>query len=153
MNHSGDLILIEDVHIVIMEEDTWYQTRKECAGRYGEFMQQKKTMHCEHCGMIGHTMSTCFKIHGYPNWYKELKQNKNNNRARVNMVTNELDSPFDREELVHSKSKVGSSNATQRNVELSFLIQQEVAKYMQDKNTSTHSSHAILLKLTLLVIL
>ena len=62
--------------------------------------------------MTGHTMSTCFKIHEYQDWYKELKQNKNNNRERVNMVTNELDYPFDNEELVHSKSEVGSSNAT-----------------------------------------
>ena len=58
------------------------------------------------------------------------------------MVTNELDSPFDGEELVYSKSKVSSSNATQRNVELSFLIQQEFSKYMQAKNTSTHYSQA-----------
>ena len=86
-------------------------------------------------------MSTCFKIHGYPDWYKELKQSKNSNRVRFNMVTNELNSPFDNEELVYSKNEVDSSNETQRNVELSFLIQQ-VAKYMQDRNTSTQSSQA-----------
>ena len=88
-------------------------------------------MHYEDCGMTQHTMSTCFTIHRYPDWYKELKQSKNSNRARVNMATNELDSSFDSEELGHSKNEVGSSNATQRNVELSFMIQQEVAKYMQ----------------------
>ena len=61
---------------------------------------------------------------------KKKKKNNNNNKARVNMVTNELDSPFDSEELVHSKSEVGSSNVTQRNTILFFLIQQEVVKYM-----------------------
>ena len=78
--------------------------KRDSARRYGEFMQRKETMHCEHCEMTRHTMSTCFKIHGYPDWSKELKQNKNSNRARVNIVTNEHDSPFDSEELVHSKS-------------------------------------------------
>ena len=101
--------------------------KRDSVGRYAEFTQQKQRntglMLKMHCGMTGHTMSTCFKIHGYPDWCKELKQNKNSNKARVNMVTNELDSPFDSEALVHSKSAVGSSNATQRNVELSFLIQ------------------------------
>ena len=61
-------------------------------------------MQCEHCGMTEHTMSTCFKIHGCSNWYKELKQSTNSNKARINMETNELDSPFDSEELIHSKN-------------------------------------------------
>ena len=40
------------------------------------FIQIKEHIHCEHCGMRGHTMATCFKIHGYPDWYKTLKKKK-----------------------------------------------------------------------------
>lgn len=49
--------------------------------------------------MTGHTMSTCFKIHGYPEWYKELKQNRNSAKARANMVIDELNSPFESEDI------------------------------------------------------
>lgn len=70
-------------------------------------MQRKETMHCEHCGMTGHTMSTCFKIHGYPEWYKELKQNRNSAKARANMVIDELNSSFESEDILRPKNEVG----------------------------------------------
>lgn len=28
---------------------------------------------CDHCKMGGHTVDQCFKIHGYPDWYKGEK--------------------------------------------------------------------------------
>ena len=38
--------------------------------------QHKDHLHCEHCGMTRHTMASCFKIHGYPDWYKALKTSR-----------------------------------------------------------------------------
>ncbi|KAL0364197.1 UNVERIFIED_CONTAM: Retrovirus-related Pol polyprotein from transposon RE2 [Sesamum angustifolium] len=31
---------------------------------------------CEHCAKSGHTKDTCFKIHGTPDWYKDLVEQK-----------------------------------------------------------------------------
>jgi len=31
---------------------------------------------CSHCGNIKHTRETCFKLHGYPEWWNELKAKK-----------------------------------------------------------------------------
>jgi hypothetical protein len=31
---------------------------------------------CTHCGNTKHTKDTCFKIHGYPDWWHELKAKK-----------------------------------------------------------------------------
>jgi len=31
---------------------------------------------CTHCGNTKHTKDTCFKIHGYPDWWHELKTKK-----------------------------------------------------------------------------
>lgn len=28
---------------------------------------------CSHCGSLKHTWSTCFKLHGYPDWRHELQ--------------------------------------------------------------------------------
>lgn len=34
----------------------------------------KEYLHCEHCSMARHTYDNCFKLHGYPDWYKNLKE-------------------------------------------------------------------------------
>ncbi|CAA0836953.1 Unknown protein [Striga hermonthica] len=36
--------------------------------------EEKYKLICEKCGMNGHTIATCFKIHGAPDWYKDMKE-------------------------------------------------------------------------------
>ena len=31
---------------------------------------------CTHCGNMKHTCDTCFKLHGYPDWWNELQARK-----------------------------------------------------------------------------
>ena len=31
---------------------------------------------CTHCGNPKHTQKICFKLHGYPEWWKDLKERK-----------------------------------------------------------------------------
>ena len=31
---------------------------------------------CTHCGSTKHTRETCFKVHGYPDWWHELQARK-----------------------------------------------------------------------------
>ncbi|KAF7814664.1 metal tolerance protein C4 isoform X2 [Senna tora] len=38
--------------------------------------QSKRDKYCEHCRTTGHTKDTCFKIHGYPDWFKELREKR-----------------------------------------------------------------------------
>lgn len=38
--------------------------------------------HCDHCGVNGHIRDTRFKLHGYPDWYKDLKNKKSNTISR-----------------------------------------------------------------------
>ncbi|KAL0386181.1 UNVERIFIED_CONTAM: hypothetical protein Sradi_3012400 [Sesamum radiatum] len=47
-------------------------------------LMDKKALRCDSCGRQGHDRSTCFKIHGVPDWYKEL----NNQRRKVPGDTN-----------------------------------------------------------------
>ncbi|XP_073112179.1 uncharacterized protein [Elaeis guineensis] len=35
---------------------------------------RKEDRFCTYCKVQGHIRDTCFKLHGYPDWYKELKQ-------------------------------------------------------------------------------
>ena len=46
---------------------------------------------CTHCGNPKHTRETCFKIHGYLEWWKDLKKNRETNQnrstSRVSLAT------------------------------------------------------------------
>ncbi|XP_048231984.1 uncharacterized protein LOC125370458 [Ricinus communis] len=67
--------------------------KKEGAGRNNFRRKEKERQTCEHCSMKGRTKEECFKLHGYPDWYKELKgqQRKTGGKAMVNMADSPLD--------------------------------------------------------------
>ncbi|KAL0446351.1 UNVERIFIED_CONTAM: Retrovirus-related Pol polyprotein from transposon RE1 [Sesamum latifolium] len=57
----------------------------------------KRNLICEHCHKTGHSKKTCFRLHGVPDWYKELgdqkKRNGNGSRAYVSSDNNSADLP------------------------------------------------------------
>ncbi|XP_010267875.1 PREDICTED: uncharacterized protein LOC104604981 [Nelumbo nucifera] len=76
--------------------------------------------------MGGHTKDTCFKLHGYPEWYKELKEQRNKmtgGRNVANMADNPLDANMDQ----------AVSKATYQNLSLAEMIQLELSKMMKGK--------------------
>ncbi|KAL0431495.1 UNVERIFIED_CONTAM: Retrovirus-related Pol polyprotein from transposon RE2 [Sesamum radiatum] len=38
--------------------------------------EDKRNHYCDYCEKTGHTRDTCFKIHGTPDWYKELTEQR-----------------------------------------------------------------------------
>ncbi|KAK4399874.1 hypothetical protein Sango_1093500 [Sesamum angolense] len=48
----------------------------------------KRFLTCTCCGKSGHTKESCFKVHGVPDWYKDLidKKKKGGNEGRVYMA-------------------------------------------------------------------
>jgi len=51
-------------------------------------------MKCTHCDKAKHTRETCFKLHGYPDWWHELQTRKkrdtpNGSTVRAAIVTGE----------------------------------------------------------------
>jgi len=44
---------------------------------------------CIHCGNMKHTKEACFKLHGYPDWWHELKTNKKSESGCVALVSAE----------------------------------------------------------------
>ncbi|KAL2240967.1 uncharacterized protein LOC105178432 [Sesamum indicum] len=53
--------------------------------RNGKGPLDKRRLFCEHCNRNGHSKESCFKHHGFPDWYKELrdqrKKQSSNGRA------------------------------------------------------------------------
>ncbi|KAL0448192.1 UNVERIFIED_CONTAM: Retrovirus-related Pol polyprotein from transposon RE2 [Sesamum latifolium] len=50
-----------------------FQQRKQ----YGE----KRSLYCIHCAKSGHSKETCFKLHGYPDWFKEMTEKRKKSRT------------------------------------------------------------------------
>ncbi|CAA0830376.1 Unknown protein [Striga hermonthica] len=55
----------------------WNSTRGRGLGRgftNRKTKEERAHLFCEHCGYNGHEQKECFKLHGYPEWYKEYKE-------------------------------------------------------------------------------
>jgi len=45
---------------------------------------------CRHCGNVIHTHDTCFKLHGYPEWWHELQAKKKKNTPTLEEGTSKV---------------------------------------------------------------
>ena len=61
----------------VASSSTWFLSLG--SGKFGAFSKTQK-LHdgtkCTHCGNMKHTHETCFKLHGYPDWWNELQTGK-----------------------------------------------------------------------------
>ena len=48
---------------------------------------QSDGMKCTHCGNIKHTRETCFKLHGYPEWWNDFQARKKHEGTIINEDT------------------------------------------------------------------
>ncbi|KAL0374114.1 UNVERIFIED_CONTAM: hypothetical protein Sradi_3327100 [Sesamum radiatum] len=46
------------------------------SGYKGKATVDKRSLTCSNCGKAGHARETCFKLHGVPDWYRDLKNQK-----------------------------------------------------------------------------
>lgn len=51
--------------------------------------EERMKLRCTHCSASGNEAHEYFKLHGYPDWYKELK--KGQDRTMIQYVNNEVD--------------------------------------------------------------
>ena len=68
--------------------------------RLDDFKRDKENLHCDHCDMNGHTMATCFRLHGYLDWYKNLKVQKAQIFKCSNVANITHDTPLNNEEHI-----------------------------------------------------
>ncbi|KAF7843553.1 Retrovirus-related Pol polyprotein from transposon TNT 1-94 [Senna tora] len=63
--------------------------------RRRETKEEKYAKYCEHCHMNGHLKDTCFKLQGYPDWYKDLKKKNPNIKKPSHLAATIADSPLE----------------------------------------------------------
>lgn len=81
-------------------------------------------MICERCGGPGHEKSTCFKLHGVPEWYQDLKDKRTKSFANMtSYATNDSQQGFN------------DTRRPERGSEFSAILQQltEMTKFMKGK--------------------
>ncbi|KAL4563019.1 hypothetical protein LXL04_027050 [Taraxacum kok-saghyz] len=68
------------------------QFQNNFKSKYDPKAKSNSDRYCDFCKINGYTKDVCFKIHGYPDWYKELKDKKKTNHS-AHMV-NQADDPL-----------------------------------------------------------
>ena len=96
--------------------------------------------------MTGHTMINCFKIYGYPDWYKSLKNKKglheqgvNHTTMRANSVGTSLNTPFDCVNDQETIPELIGGDISHNSVDLTTIIQREIAKYLHGKSNGAQA--------------
>ncbi|XP_021651859.2 retrovirus-related Pol polyprotein from transposon RE1 isoform X1 [Hevea brasiliensis] len=117
-------------NVVLMAKNTF--TRKDLmpnkSQKKGD-LGKKEDRYCSYCNKSGHLKETCVKLHGYPEWFHELKQKKMN-KPQAYMTTQMQDTPFDGDFLTDVPKR---SENWANSVEFTTAVQQEVARYMKGK--------------------
>ncbi|KAK6148500.1 hypothetical protein DH2020_019412 [Rehmannia glutinosa] len=112
--------------------NTTWQSRGRGVRRTKE---EKAKLTCEHCRAPGHEISECFKLHGYPDWFKDLKEQRRRNTA--NLV---VENAGVRDDVVQSQSKKDLHSPG----DMAAIIQQEIAKYMANSGSNDkHGGNAV----------
>lgn len=66
------------------------QHKKQSFMPGNQFKKKERPM-CSHCGLIGHTIDQCFKLHGYPPGYKPRPRNSKSGNANQATITSDND--------------------------------------------------------------
>lgn len=75
----------------------------------------------------GHEVNECFMLHGYPNWYKKLKEQRGKSIS-VSLAETSMNQA--------NESIAGESARDSPFINMSILIQQEIEKYLSGKMNS-----------------
>ncbi|KAL0281785.1 UNVERIFIED_CONTAM: hypothetical protein Sradi_7287200, partial [Sesamum radiatum] len=92
----------------------------------------KRLQYCSHCKRNGHTRESCFKLTGYPEWYKNLMDQRKNAGGSTSRAYN-----------------VDVERSSQRSVsviesDLSDLVRLEIRRAMQEhNNTLEHDTNLV----------
>ncbi|KAL0320385.1 UNVERIFIED_CONTAM: Retrovirus-related Pol polyprotein from transposon RE2 [Sesamum radiatum] len=95
----------------------------------------KRSLFCDHCRRTGHTKEACFKLNGYPKWYKNLQDQRKTERATAERTFN-----------VYTETGEGSSQGAPAAADhaLSELIRQEFRRLMQDsEHNQDHTTNLV----------
>lgn len=108
---------------------------------FTDYKRQKLDRKCDYCNVKGHTMDVCFKLHGYPDWYKEYKEKMGDHKAVANSA-NQMETPFDFDHEDKSKGSV-VGNSGNYDTSLVNAVCQEVLRAIKGKEKMEFSANFV----------
>lgn len=87
--------------------------------------EERAKLICDHCGGTGHEIGTCFKIHGVPDWYQEMKERKSRSFAN-----------FTGCDSASSQKGFADNRLAERSTDFNAILQQlqQMTQFMKEKD-------------------
>ncbi|KAK4400358.1 hypothetical protein Sango_1141900 [Sesamum angolense] len=96
----------------------------------------KKQLYCQHCKKSGHLRENCFELNGFPDWYRDLmEQRRRNGRPPNARVMNVL--------LEDGERSIQGTSAVETQSNLSALVRTEVMRALQTSDVNLHRSNFV----------
>ncbi|KAL0305128.1 UNVERIFIED_CONTAM: Retrovirus-related Pol polyprotein from transposon RE1 [Sesamum angustifolium] len=89
--------------------------------------KDKRAMFCEHCRKSGHLKETCFKLHGTPEWYRDLTEKKRKGAGRGRGFVAAIETIPEQSSQLQIAPKPNLA-----------ALRTEIRKMMIEENTSPH---------------
>ncbi|KAF7842330.1 uncharacterized protein G2W53_004628 [Senna tora] len=105
--------------------------KEEIEARRFKAKEEKKDEVCTHCQMKGHVKEECFKLVGYPEWFKDLR-NQRKKTSGKKILAAAAESPLDDE--VETPKDWASM--------ISQIVRQEISKAREEKDRRTRTTLA-----------
>ncbi|KAL0439797.1 UNVERIFIED_CONTAM: Retrovirus-related Pol polyprotein from transposon RE1 [Sesamum latifolium] len=85
----------------------------------------KRTLVCAHCHKTGHSKDACFKLHGVPDWYKNLPEQKKRTVGGKNFAANVGEISGDNASTSQSTNVTSQDNITSMMAEILKLVKEQ----------------------------
>ncbi|KAL0429944.1 UNVERIFIED_CONTAM: Retrovirus-related Pol polyprotein from transposon RE2 [Sesamum radiatum] len=96
--------------------------------QHRDLRRDKRSMFCDHCKRSGHLKETCFKLHGTPEWYRDLAEKKRKGAGRGRGFVAAIDA-------IPDQSNTFQIAPTHN---LGDILRTEIRKLMTEESTSQH---------------
>lgn len=114
------------------------QNPTQFKGKQDYKQKNQSDRYCNFCKITGHTRESCFKLNGYPDWYKELKDKKKSNFNSAHLVDGNY--PGLQESPINAETE-HISNEMETNGSFNSLMKQFSQFLKTNKNVDPHTAN------------
>ncbi|XP_012837652.1 PREDICTED: uncharacterized protein LOC105958190 [Erythranthe guttata] len=95
VSHNGSFQMQQNMTMLARNVSSQNGQQRNFNPASNPFVKKKDRPYCTHCNFNGHTIETCYKLHGYPNGYKSKKFQPSQSRGNnVNQASVIVEDPF-----------------------------------------------------------
>lgn len=110
----------------------------------GGYNKSKNRPICSHCGVVGHTVNRCYKLHGYPQGYKSPSTNYKPQNQQNNNSSKQNDHwPPKKDNVAGAVVHDSAQHNNQQGVNLDNLTSYQIQHLLSVLNVSPHVQNTV----------